>query len=705
MKKLLLIIIGLVITVPAAPAQRTCGTMDHHQHLVQNDPEAAHRMAKEDSRIAHWIREHGGENRSGAVITIPTVVHVVYRTTQQNISNAQIQSQIDVLNEDFRRLNADASSTPGVWSSVAADSEIEFCLARRDPNGNATDGILRVQTTVNSFSTNDNVKFSSSGGSDAWPRNDYLNIWVCNLGFGLLGYAQFPGQPAATDGVVIGYRYFGRTGVVQAPFNQGRTTTHEVGHWLNLRHIWGDDNGACSGSDQVGDTPNQAGPNYNCPSFPRTDNCQGTSPGVMYMNYMDYTDDGCMNMFTTGQKDRMTAVLNGSRSAIQNSQGCVPVSQVPDDAGVSAIVAPTGTSCTGSITPIVTLTNFGSNTLTSVTFNIQIDGGAITTFTWTGSLASFGSVNVTLPTQTIGPGNHTITVFTSNPNGNTDGDASNDSSTGTFTTTSAGGQSIPFIETFENGNFPPTGWTIVNPDNNFTWERSNTVGYNSSRSAWVNNYDYNAPGERDDLVTPVFDFSNTANPSVSWDLAYVLYSQSLFSDTLQVWVSTDCGSTWVKEWEKFDQALTTTTPFFQTTPFTPAGLGDWRRETLNLPAYAFQSSVQFRFRNVTDYENNLYIDNINVDGTVDLESELLRANVRLFPNPTAGRFNLEIATGSISDLEVVVFNPIGVAVHQHAEKNYTGQRLILDLVDQPAGVYFVQVKADGILATKKVSKY
>lgn len=301
-----------------------CGTTQAVEQMKLNHPEYVQEKALVDKQVQQWITENqvsaNGGNR--AIITIPVVVHVLYRTASENISDAQVLSQIDVLNEDYARLNADAANTPAAFTGIAANSEIQFCLAKRDPSGVASNGIVRVPTTVNTFQANDAMKSSATGGSNPWPRNSYLNIWVCNLGSGLLGYAYPPGSPANIDGVVIGFRYFGRVGTLQSPYNKGRTATHEVGHWLNLDHIWGDDNGACNSSDQVADTPNQGDANYGCPSFPRV-SCSNGPNGDMFMNYMDYTDDGCMNIFTAGQKARMLAVLNGTRASIKTSQGCV----------------------------------------------------------------------------------------------------------------------------------------------------------------------------------------------------------------------------------------------------------------------------------------------------------------------------------------------------------------------------------------------
>lgn len=311
-----------------AQTLRRCATMENLARLKQLDPDLEARMQDVEKQTQEVINnmatgKGGFSSVTATVYQIPVVVHVLYNTTAQNITDAQIQSQIDVLNEDFRRTNADKSNTPAGFASLAADCEIQFCLASVAPNGAATTGIVRKSTTVTSWSQDDAVKYSSSGGSDAWPDTKYLNIWVCNLGGGLLGYAQFPGGPAATDGVVINYKYFGRGGSALAPYNKGRTGSHEVGHWLNLYHIWGDDNGACTGSDQVSDTPNQGVEHYGCPAFP-TSSCSNGANGDMFMNYMDYTDDACMNMLTLGQKTRMRALFNtgGAKETLLTSNGC-----------------------------------------------------------------------------------------------------------------------------------------------------------------------------------------------------------------------------------------------------------------------------------------------------------------------------------------------------------------------------------------------
>ncbi len=305
-------------------AQERCGTTQYLQMLENSKPEIATKRAKLEKDIQKWIKENP-DYQQKTIITIPVVVHIVYASPQQNITDAQVQSQIDVLNKDYRRTNIDVIMTPSVWQSIAADCEIEFCLTSTDPNGNNTNGITRTQTSQSSFSMQgDPVKDASSGGKDAWPNDDYLNIWVCNLGSSLLGYATPPfGNIGSDDGVVIGYNYFGTQGTVQSPYNKGRTTTHEVGHWLNLEHLWGSGWVSC-GNDNVNDTPTQEEENYGCQAFPHNANsCNTTnSNGDMFMNYMDYSNDGCMNMFTQGQKTRMIAAINQSRQNLLNHNLC-----------------------------------------------------------------------------------------------------------------------------------------------------------------------------------------------------------------------------------------------------------------------------------------------------------------------------------------------------------------------------------------------
>jgi hypothetical protein len=293
---------------------RRCGTMVLHEYLAETKPTYRRAIARVERDISRKVASGEAMRLARKLVTVNVVVHVIYKRDAENISDAQVKSQIDVLNADFRAKNADTTKVPSVWTSLVADANIKFQLAKRDPNGKATKGITRTKTTRSAFPADNSVKTKAGGGVAPWPAAKYLNMWVCNLGDGLLGYAQFPGGPAKTDGVVVLHRAFGTTGTARPPFNKGRTATHEVGHWLNLRHIWADTLG-CGGDDFVSDTPNQAGPNYGSPTFPKV-SCQNGPNGDMFMNYMDYVDDPAMVMFTPGQVARMNACLAGPRKGI-----------------------------------------------------------------------------------------------------------------------------------------------------------------------------------------------------------------------------------------------------------------------------------------------------------------------------------------------------------------------------------------------------
>jgi hypothetical protein len=282
-------------TIEEAGTGKRCASYEVLQRQLQEDPSLSRKMSLIEDFSARYAQNPSQFRLVNGVIEIPVVVNVLYRTAAQNISAAQIASQIAVLNADFAATNSDLNLTPSIFQPVlAGNTNIRFVL----------DAVVRKSTTTTSWSTNDAMKKAPKGIAPSSPTTK-LNIWCCNMGGGILGYAQFPGGSSATDGVVIDDNAFGSTGTVTAPFNKGRTGTHEVGHWLNLRHIWGD---ATCGNDQVGDTPLHNTANYGCPASGHRSTCSGT-PVEMTMNYMDYTDDACMYMFSAGQKTRMQAVF------------------------------------------------------------------------------------------------------------------------------------------------------------------------------------------------------------------------------------------------------------------------------------------------------------------------------------------------------------------------------------------------------------
>ncbi|SIQ69064.1 M43 family zinc metalloprotease [Pontibacter lucknowensis] len=303
---------------------RGCSTEAYLEVLKRQDPGFEERSLRTQQAVQQLMRQRpAGQAMQQATITIPVVFHVVYKTGSENISDTQVLSQLAVLNEDFRRLNADTTNTPDYFRSFAADTRIEFCLAMVDPNGNPTSGITRTLTNKESFSYfSDQIKSTANGGLDAWDTKQYLNIWIGNLGTSSIGYASSPSALPDRDGVVLHYRTVGA-----APFNnslwaynRGRTATHEVGHWLGLKHIWG--NGmTCNDTDDIDDTPNQLTQTDGCPDGIEV-SCDNGPYGNMWQNYMDYSDDACMSLFTKGQAAYMQGILQSARGYMFESTAC-----------------------------------------------------------------------------------------------------------------------------------------------------------------------------------------------------------------------------------------------------------------------------------------------------------------------------------------------------------------------------------------------
>jgi hypothetical protein len=290
-------------------AQQVCGSAEYQQKVWLANPA----IKKVVENIIQQQVDGGSQTQQRGehlfLITIPVVVHVVYHDASQNISDEYIGSQLKLLNQCFRRLNADTAKTPERFRSVAADCDIEFKLAISDPTRRATTGVIRRYSPVGKWEADDQVKYTNKGGDDAWDPKSYLNIWVCNLNR-ILGYASFPDGEAAKDGIVMSLN----------AFRSQKTLVHETGHWMGLKHLWGD---ADCGDDGVDDTPKQSTFTSGCPSGIRLSPCSNTPDGDMYMNYMDFTNDECINMFTEGQKTKMRSLFakGGTRQGIITSFG------------------------------------------------------------------------------------------------------------------------------------------------------------------------------------------------------------------------------------------------------------------------------------------------------------------------------------------------------------------------------------------------
>lgn len=468
-----------------------CISTEYESYLQKKNPNRATTQEFENwiaPKIAQIKNDRLNRKSINTVVTIPVVIHVIHNGdaygTGENIKDEQVLSQITVLNQDYRR----QSGTPGYnTNSIGADVEVEFCMAEQDPDGNSTNGIDRVNLGTASWATTTTVEDNLKTPTQ-WDPTRYFNIWVCRFSesssdelYGVLGYAQFPdssdlggldasGGAAETDGVVIGYQYFGSSaifsgGTYSAPYDRGRTATHEIGHFFGLRHIWGD-NSSCtvnatdSNKDYCPDTPAASTANYGCTAG--TNSCTAATGNDMIENYMDYTDDTCMNIFTQDQKTRILAVLQNSprRSTLTTSNACSPAQTYDIDGSLK--IDSLNAVCETSFNPVLTLENKGINILTAATISYNFDSGTNQTFNWSGSLTTNQSVNINLPSITLNSGDHTINASITSINGTADQNSFNDSKSQIFTIISSYNTTQVVFNLQKDRYGSDTTWSIIN---------------------------------------------------------------------------------------------------------------------------------------------------------------------------------------------------------------------------------------------------
>ncbi|MCW3084928.1 MAG: hypothetical protein JWP12_2294 [Bacteroidetes bacterium] len=656
MKKNLLLAAVLVASLSFAQAQKDPNSsgsngLPSHRTCATQIPDPAF-----EQWMATKIAEHDADvnaGRSSEVVsyTIPVIIHIINAGTAvgsgANITLAQAQSEIAILNADYAGTNTDITSVPSAFTGVkAGNTGVQFCLAKVSPTGTvlAEVGVERISyvargwTDPNTFADATSLQNYFDGTikpATIWDPTKYLNVWVAQVdGSGLLGYASFPAgtgltglsgvETATTSGVVINEKAWGNIGTAATgAYNKGRTATHEIGHWLGLRHIWGD--GTCA-TDYCNDTPPAQTSNYGCPTHPyNVGVCTGNTTGEMFMNYMDYVDDACMYMFSANQATRIqTTMANGTyRIGLNTSGKCNTPYTL--DASISAIINPAAasSSCATTVTPLVTLTNSGSSTLTSVTIKYSYDGGTVSNYAWTGSLASGSSANITLPTSpTLTVAAHTITVATNLPNGSADLNTANDSKTNSFTVTAPPTTvALPFTEGFQGTTFVPANWTLNNPDADLTWTRVTTAGGfgTSTASARMDNYTptTSTVGMLDELLTPKYNFSTASTATMKFDVAYARYnntsSGTILWDSLIVMASSNCGTTWTRVYAKGSTALATA-PDNGTSLFVPTAT-QWRTETVSLNSFIGQSNVGIKIQCKSGWGQAMYLDNINIAST------------------------------------------------------------------------------------------
>ncbi|MFM8914303.1 MAG: choice-of-anchor J domain-containing protein [Flammeovirgaceae bacterium] len=636
--------IGLIVCgLHSLWAQERCGIVAYEAHLSKSNPKRENKQ-----QFEQWLQQINNaisqklqpaeNNQTQSTFVIPVVVHVIHNGepigTGVNISDAQILSQINVLNNDFNRLNADRVNTPATFQSVAGSFDIQFVLAKQDPNGLATNGIRRMQGSKTSWSISDNFLLKSQS---YWPAEDYLNIWICNLS-GFLGYTQFPvstlpglegsSNERLTDGIVVNYREFGSIDDgafdLDSRYNKGRTVTHEMGHFFGLRHIWGDGSD-CTATDYVADTPSQSGSTSGCPSHPRLD-CGSPQQPRMFQNYLDYTNDACMNIFTQGQISRMSIVLQNSprRASLLVSAGSLPPSTLPNDLGIKNIIAPLVTQCAGPFQPSVQVRNYGINAITSAQIQLVRNGIPIETLSLPLNLLIAQETTVTFSSISLVAGSASNLTFSIlQTNGVSDTNPQNNSRTVNASAPIVA-PSLPLFETFATG---PNNWGIINPDGLTTWQ---TVSTPSGRTAaYLNFYDYVEIGAADLLASPVIDLSASSKATLIFDRAYAPYP-GVTGERLRVLATGNCNFTNAIElFSKSDEDLATTPADFNN--YTPFNNTQWVTEVIPLDGF-LGGSMQIAFEGTNANGNNLYISNVRIVNTDWLDVTLVKM---LSPSPVS----------------------------------------------------------------------
>ncbi|HTN06132.1 M43 family zinc metalloprotease [Agriterribacter sp.] len=654
------------------------------------------------------------QQRLNAIVTIPVVVHIVMDNPAL-VTDEQVQSQLDVLNADYAGKNADSVNIPAPFKSLFGKGNIRFCLAQRSPSNEPSNGITRKISSATSVpGDNDPVKYASMGGVDAWDINRYLNIWVCKMKESNdLGYSFMPGLPglASSDvGLVTAYHAFGTIGSAAAPFNKGRTATHEIGHFFNLSHIWGANQcvSSCSDSDFVDDTPNQDTCHYKTPVFPQKDACTSNEPGVMFMNFMDYVDDAAMCLFTTGQTDRMETALSTftDRMQLMTSNGCVPPVLYNNDVKALAVVSPANAVvyCGTNIIPQLSIINLGDLPLTNIRLNVSVDGGIPVVTNLTLNLPSLGETTLSANAITATSGHHSVKLYTTLPNGTADQRPINDTATMLFSV--IGDASTPLTQGFESATFPPQGWGIANNSDVVAYNpvRITNAAHSGATSVKFDNYNYQLFGKHSMLVTPQLKIPlNADSVKITFWRAAAQYS-SMNSDTLEVLFSADCGQTFTPVYKKSGADLKTRADF-TTTAYIPVA-GEWVADTIDISALVKgrYDNIIVQFRNINGYGNNVYIDDINIY-TRTLPQRLKEKGYLIAPNPTTGLLTIQHYPSSSTLRGVAVYSSTGQLVWKQRYTSSTAPNYIpVNLNYMASGIYVVQLVYTDKTITQKVVK-
>ena len=695
---LLLLCCILPFWLSAQPVQRChANEIRNERHLA--DPAYQHVQQQLQRQYEIWLNNGRNLEKRGGVRTIPVVVHLIQSSSTVVITDARVQTQIDVMNEDYRRMNSDTNNLRTVFTPFAIDTEIEFCLATIDPVGCPTTGINRV-IDANLSTNHERTQEAALKGLIQWDPTRYLNIWVPEtMGNQLIGYSTFPPGLATApelDGVVIGGPFFGRgAGVPFGDYNLGRTGTHEVGHWLGLEHPW---LSGCTGltpatcataGDYICDTPPQAMDHLgNCPVNQNTCSESPNYPDIVE-NFMQWTKDSCMNMFTQGQRDRMNFFLDSVRSDVWSPANL------------------TSTGCDGTVStgcgPFVDFAADVTNGCTGLTVSFtDLSSGIPNMTAWSWDFGDNGTSTSQNPTHTYNStGLFTVSLTATNANG-----TATESKMDLIVI--GEGFNIPIAEGLENTAFPPAGWVIEDTDNEGSWTRSTDAARTGNASAVIKNYELDSQGTPDNFVSPLLNLRFATSADLSFQLAYKEFGFSAPDnpDRLKVEISTNCGNSWTTLFDEAGADLATT-PGFDFNAFVP-DTTQWQFFSFDLANYLGSSQTYIRFQNLGEYGQNLYLDDINISGVVSVEEEILAQNwVEVYPNPFTDQFEVsywldepERVTFDLMDLKGKTRFSEEMA-HPVSGKNVW--EMPSDVIQElPAGVYVLSIRTASSIAHKKI---
>lgn len=668
-------------------ATKYCGTTEADKELMELHPEMILERQALEEYTQNYVAAQANQKSAAVIYKIPVVFHVIHNYGPENISDAQIKDAVAILTRDFNRLNPDTAGIVPEFKNLIADCDFEFYLARKDPNGNCTNGIDRIASTSTYNGT--------SGGTaklNIWNRAKYLNVWVVNkIQGGAAGNALYPSNGNTTiDGIMIIHNYVGSIGTASP--SSSRALTHEVGHYLNLQHVWGSTNvpGVSCGGDGVNDTPPTKGYDY-CPTSSAAAKICDPSIVENAQNYMEYSYCPAHN-FTPDQKTRMIAALNSSTGSRNNlwSSGNLTATGIsgPPVLCKADFLASKEVVCEGGT---VTYTDNSWNG-TPTSWNWSFPGG-------TPSTGTTSSVNVVYQTA----GTYTVSLTVS------DGTSAPLTATTTITVMpNVAVKTLPFFEGFEGVTLPNVNWTVNNPDNKLTtWQSTTATKYTGTSSVKMNNYNADT-GRIDELISTSFDFTSMSNPKIYFKVAYAQVNANS-KDQLRVLISTDCGNNWANRQTKSGATLASV-PSPISSAFTPSSTTQWRLDSItNLAPYYNNKNIRVKFEFTNAGGNNLYIDDISIIGTpIAGINNLLADNIdfNIYPNPTKDKsvvsFNLIEGGAKIT---VSVYNILGKEVARLLDNEYNSggvHQLQLNTTEMSSGIYFIKLTANENLFVQKL---